>query len=251
MDWSSVGSSAISSGIDLGGSYVQSELAKSRQHDAQQFSEDMFKARYQMTVADMKKAGLNPMLAYMQGGGNSPGSSAASASESSVGTRALQTYNLTSLNSAQVANVNKDTEVKDKQVGYTAALTEATQASAENTRHTYDLITEEIEKTQNEAKELKVRADKEGWEGASAIQYTRTQMKLEGLYEKQIALTGNQIAISNPQAEAARTTGAFAAHGRNISEGLAPLSDFVSPFRYGRTDHYLKGEKVPKGPNDY
>ena len=36
------------------------------------FQEYMYKRRYQMTMADMRKAGLNPILAYQQGGGAAP-----------------------------------------------------------------------------------------------------------------------------------------------------------------------------------
>lgn len=43
------------------------EAAKSRT-----WQEYMAKTRYQRTMEDMKKAGLNPMLAYGQGGGSTP-----------------------------------------------------------------------------------------------------------------------------------------------------------------------------------
>lgn len=40
-------------------------------------------SRYQRSMADMKKAGLNPMLAYSQGGGSTPGASTPSAASPS------------------------------------------------------------------------------------------------------------------------------------------------------------------------
>jgi hypothetical protein len=39
---------------------------------ANQFSAQQFATRYQTTMKDMQAAGLNPMLAYQQGGGNAP-----------------------------------------------------------------------------------------------------------------------------------------------------------------------------------
>lgn len=49
------------------------EAAKNRA-----FQRRMYKHRYQFTVEDMRKAGLNPALAYQQGGGGAPSGSMAS-----------------------------------------------------------------------------------------------------------------------------------------------------------------------------
>ena len=41
-------------------------------NQANQFSAEQFATRYQTTVKDLQAAGLNPMLAYTQGGGSPP-----------------------------------------------------------------------------------------------------------------------------------------------------------------------------------
>lgn len=59
------------------------EAAKSRD-----WTQQMSSTAYQRAMADMRRAGLNPVLAYQQGGASSPGGAAASASAPSMGTGA-------------------------------------------------------------------------------------------------------------------------------------------------------------------
>ena len=49
--------------------------ARAAAREQMQFQERMFKNRYRYTMADMEAAGLNPILAYKQGGGSAPGGS--------------------------------------------------------------------------------------------------------------------------------------------------------------------------------
>lgn len=62
-----IGAAAAIGGGLLGGSMSRSEASKLRDWQAQQYGQ-----RYQVTMRDMKAAGLNPMLAYSQGPGSSP-----------------------------------------------------------------------------------------------------------------------------------------------------------------------------------
>lgn len=81
--------------VDLGSNLIGNMFADERQNDSQQWAtgentaafmrnEYMFDRRYQKTVADMKKAGLNPMLAYHQGAGQPAGASSTGAGTTSA-----------------------------------------------------------------------------------------------------------------------------------------------------------------------
>lgn len=103
---------ALAIGGSLLGGFLNNQAASSRQEDAQVFSAQQYATRYQTTVKDMQAAGLNPMLAYSQGAGSAPSSSAASsAGYGDIGS----TVNQSRIASAQVANVTADTENKKAQ----------------------------------------------------------------------------------------------------------------------------------------
>lgn len=85
---------------------------------ANAFSAQQFATRYQTTVKDMEAAGLNPMLAYSQGGGSPP--SGQQAQMQDTVSPAVETFNRTrstaaqnAVQNAQVDNIKADTENKE------------------------------------------------------------------------------------------------------------------------------------------
>ena len=64
---------AISAGLSYLGARAKNKRDDRRLRDQIDFQERMSSSSYQRAMADMKKAGLNPILAYKQGGASTPG----------------------------------------------------------------------------------------------------------------------------------------------------------------------------------
>jgi len=91
-------------GAGLLGGVMQNRAAAGAASRQMNFQERMSNTQYQRGMADMRAAGLNPMLAYSQGGASSPGG--ASYSPVNVGSAAAQ-GGLTGMQIAQTAeNIN-------------------------------------------------------------------------------------------------------------------------------------------------
>lgn len=69
-----MGGSAIVGGLlGLHGAHRANQTNQSISHQQMQFQREMSNTAYQRAMEDMRKAGLNPILAYQQGGASSPG----------------------------------------------------------------------------------------------------------------------------------------------------------------------------------
>lgn len=99
----------------LGNEFQSDEATAARNHSAEQaqinrdFQERMRATQYQTAVSDMKAAGLNPMLAYHQGGAGTPQGAltqSASASRQNIGAGAAQAM----ATAAQIRNIEAQTD---------------------------------------------------------------------------------------------------------------------------------------------
>lgn len=118
------GGSGGSTALDIAGSLY--DRSQNRRDAATAFERSMYASNtsWQRGVADMRAAGLNPILAYSQGGASTPtAQAAASAPVGNVGSRAVQ--NAATL--AGISNTQQSTRTS-------AAQERATLESAENTR---------------------------------------------------------------------------------------------------------------------
>lgn len=102
-------SSLIGGGFSALGASNQNKAAKQAAQVQMDFQREMFGSRYQMTMRDMKLAGLNPILAYKQGGGSPPGGS----SYSPVNVGAAGVQGASGAAASAVALIRQNQELKN------------------------------------------------------------------------------------------------------------------------------------------
>lgn len=107
-----VAAGLISGGSSILGGLLDAHSAKSAARSQQNFQERMSNTSYQRAVTDLKAAGLNPMLAYSQGGASTPQGAKA---ETGYASKAASNVGSALAIQAQIANVKKDTELKEAQ----------------------------------------------------------------------------------------------------------------------------------------
>jgi len=150
-----IGSALASGFASLVGGERRNSAQAEQAEAANAFSAQQFATRYQTTVKDMAAAGLNPMLAYSQGGGSPPSGQQAQVQDTI--TPAVESFNRTratasqaSVQSAQVANIEADTENKKASADLIAAQAAHQWSSAGHANMQTNLAYQLAKKTEQE-----------------------------------------------------------------------------------------------------
>lgn len=110
-----VAAAGIGAASSLIGGIFQKQSAKDAASTQMAFQERMYKNRYQYQMADMRKAGLNPILSYRQGPGGAPaGSSYTPQNIGEAAGRGAASAVALRRAAAEIRNIDADTALKDE-----------------------------------------------------------------------------------------------------------------------------------------
>lgn len=120
--WGTIGSALITGGLSYLGQKKANESNVSSAQSQMAFQKESAQNSYQWATADMKKAGINPMLAYQKGGASAL-SGAGYSAQNAIGAGVSSALSARRL-AAEIKNIEQDTVLK-RQQGYTVDTTGA------------------------------------------------------------------------------------------------------------------------------
>jgi hypothetical protein len=253
--WSALAAIAPAALSYLGGER-RNQSAERMADTANAFSAQQFATRYQTTTKDMMAAGLNPMLAYQQGGGAPPTGQQGQVPSNPLG-EAASAYLSTKLQQGQIDLLEAQSRAASAQAakteaetGYVAPLAGAQidlhHSSAGSSRQSIDLMRNQADKIVAEIKNIpsegaRLRAAADNLDQSSAL------MKQQGLTEiqRRAQLSAmaykvlNEAGLLELDLEAAKSSDNFGRisheyrYAIDVLEKLIP--DVSKLFKKGRT----------------
>jgi len=181
---------------------------------------------YQDTTADLKAAGLNPMLAYSNG-------ATSAAAGPPVLNKGLQSSQQNSAQST-IANVNADTVNKQAQTDQIKAQTKLIEAQTGNTTTSTGKMTQETENLKQQMDKTREEIQlliKENWNATERGNLLRAQTALADIDKR---LRGDQITQVQAETEYKRALSTLAgteiAGAKNIEAFEKSLAGDASPY---------------------